>query len=62
MHDRRTTTSTSDTSIVGNEAKPLPYLLAQMNLPLHGLESPKTTLATASGFRYARSGIETALM
>jgi type I restriction enzyme M protein len=27
-------------SIVGGEAKPLPYLLGQMNLLLHGLESP----------------------
>ncbi|MCI0417338.1 type I restriction-modification system subunit M [bacterium] len=29
------------TSIFGGEAKPLPYLLAQMNLLLHGMESPK---------------------
>ena len=29
------------TSILGGEAKPLPYLLAQMNLLLHGLESPR---------------------
>jgi len=28
-------------SIFGCEAKPLPYLLSQMNLLLHGLESPK---------------------
>lgn len=28
-------------SIFGNEAKPLPYLLVQMNLLLHGLESPE---------------------
>ena len=28
-------------SICGGEAKPLPYLMAQMNLLLHGLESPK---------------------
>ena len=28
-------------SILGGEAKPLPYLLAQMNLTLHGLESPQ---------------------
>lgn len=27
-------------SIYGQEAKPLPYLLAQMNLVLHGLEAP----------------------
>ncbi len=28
-------------SVLGGEAKPLPYLLAQMNLTLHGLESPQ---------------------
>ena len=28
-------------SLLGGEAKPLPYLLAQMNLLLHGLESPQ---------------------
>lgn len=28
-------------TILGGEAKPLPYLLAQMNLLLHGLESPR---------------------
>jgi type I restriction enzyme M protein len=28
-------------SIFGGEAKPLPYLLAQMNLLLHGLEAPQ---------------------
>jgi type I restriction enzyme M protein len=28
-------------SLFGGEAKPLPYLLAQMNLLLHGLESPQ---------------------
>jgi len=28
-------------SLLGGEAKPLPYLLAQMNLLLHGLESPR---------------------
>lgn len=28
-------------SIYGGEAKPLPYLLAQMNLLLHGLEAPQ---------------------
>lgn len=27
-------------SIIGGEAKPLPYLLAQMNLLLHGIEAP----------------------
>jgi type I restriction enzyme M protein len=28
-------------TILGGEAKPLPYLMTQMNLLLHGLESPK---------------------
>lgn len=28
-------------SLLGGEAKPLPYLLAQMNLLLHGIESPE---------------------
>ncbi len=28
-------------TIIGGEAKPLPYLLAQMNLLLHGLETPR---------------------
>lgn len=28
-------------SLYGGEAKPLPYLLSQMNLVLHGLESPR---------------------
>jgi type I restriction enzyme M protein len=28
-------------SIFGGEAKPLPYMLAQMNLLLHGMESPQ---------------------
>lgn len=36
---QRRTLQTS--SIFGGEAKPLPYLLAQMNLLLHGLESPR---------------------
>src|SRR5205807_1714567 len=35
VHDR---TVLQTESIVGGEAKPLPYMLAQMNLLLHGLE------------------------
>ncbi|MBI1902924.1 MAG: N-6 DNA methylase [Planctomycetia bacterium] len=34
-------------SIFGGEAKPLPYMLAQMNLVLHGLESPQITKANS---------------
>lgn len=37
-------------SIYGGEAKPLPYLLAQMNLLLHGLESPKIDLGNSLRF------------
>jgi type I restriction enzyme M protein len=38
VEDRQTLQTAS---IYGGEAKPLPYLLAQMNLLLHGLESPQ---------------------
>jgi type I restriction enzyme M protein len=38
VEDRRTL---QESSILGGEAKPLPYLLAQMNLLLHGLEAPQ---------------------
>jgi type I restriction enzyme M protein len=38
VQDRRVL---QEKSIFGNEAKPLPYMLAQMNLLLHGLESPQ---------------------
>ncbi len=37
-------------SILGGEAKPLPYLLAQMNLVLHGLEAP--TIDYGNALRY----------
>jgi type I restriction enzyme M protein len=38
VEDRRTL---QERSILGNEAKPLPYMLSQMNLLLHGLEAPQ---------------------
>ena len=38
VQDRQTL---QERSILGGEAKPLPYMLAQMNLLLHGLESPQ---------------------
>src|SRR5438270_163920 len=38
VEDRRTV---QERSIQGGEAKPLPYMLAQMNLLLHGLEAPQ---------------------
>jgi len=36
-------------SIFGGEAKPLPYLLAQMNLLLHGLEYPQIAYGNSLG-------------
>jgi type I restriction enzyme M protein len=41
VEDRRVL---QERSIVGGEAKGLPYLLAQMNLLLHGVEQPRVTL------------------
>lgn len=38
-------------SLLGIEAKRLPYLLAQMNLLLHGLEAPAITLANTLAMR-----------
>src|SRR5207247_2201853 len=43
-------------SIFGGEAKPLPYLLAQMNLLLHGLESPQIKSANSLAVRIAELG------
>ncbi|MDP9347723.1 MAG: type I restriction-modification system subunit M [Gemmatimonadota bacterium] len=40
-------------SIRGGEAKPLPYLLAQMNLLLHGLEQPRIQSGNALAVRLA---------
>jgi type I restriction enzyme M protein len=43
-------------SIIGGEAKPLPYLLAQMNLLLHGLESPQVDPQNSLRFRLSEIG------
>jgi type I restriction enzyme M protein len=43
-------------SIHGGEAKPLPYMLAQMNLLLHGLESPEVAKANSLTVRIAELG------
>jgi type I restriction enzyme M protein len=43
-------------SILGGEAKPLPYLLLQMNLLLHGLESPKIDYGNALRVRLSDIG------
>ncbi len=40
-------------SILGGEAKPLPYLLAQMNLLLHGLEAPRIEAGNSLAVRLA---------
>ena len=43
-------------SIFGGEAKPLPYLLAQMNLLLHGLDAPNIDPGNSLRFRLAEIG------
>jgi type I restriction enzyme M protein len=43
-------------SILGGEAKPLPYLLCQMNLLLHGLESPQIDPQNSLRFRLSELG------
>jgi type I restriction enzyme M protein len=43
-------------SISGIEAKPLPYLLCQMNLLLHGLESPQIDSLNALRFKLGEMG------
>jgi type I restriction enzyme M protein len=43
-------------SLIGCEAKPLPYLLCQMNLLLHGLDTPNVDPGNALRFRLADLG------
>jgi len=43
-------------SIVGGEAKSLPYLLAQMNLLLHGLESPRISTGNSLDVKLSELG------
>ena len=43
-------------SVAGVEPKPMPYLLAQMNLLLHGLESPRIDPGNALRFRRGEIG------
>lgn len=50
----RTTLQTR--SILGGEAKALPYLLCQMNLLLHGVESPAVTLDNSLKVRLGEIG------
>ena len=43
-------------SIFGGEAKPLPYLLGQMNLLLHGLDSPAIDMGNSLGSKLTEIG------
>lgn len=43
-------------SIIGGEAKPLPYLLAQMNLLLHGLDAPRIDPGNSLAVRVTEIG------
>lgn len=43
-------------SLFGNEAKSLPYLLAQMNLVLHGVESPNITIGNSLAVKLTELG------
>ena len=43
-------------SIFGGEPKPLPYLMAQMNLLLHGVDSPKIDSGNSLRFRLSEIG------
>jgi type I restriction enzyme M protein len=45
-----------DRSIQGGEAKPLPYLLCQMNLLLHGLEAPEIDSENSLRFKLTEIG------
>jgi type I restriction enzyme M protein len=49
-------TTLQEKSIVGGEAKPLPYMLAQMNLLLHGLQSPSITYANSLAVKITEIG------
>jgi len=51
--DRRTL---QERSLLGGEAKPLPYLLCQMNLLLHGLETPQIDPENSLRFKLTELG------
>src|ERR1017187_5305816 len=53
VQDRK---AVQERSILGGEAKPLPYLLCQMNLLLHGLEAPKIDPENSLRFPLAQIG------
>jgi type I restriction enzyme M protein len=49
-------TTLQEKSLFGGEAKPLPYLLAQMNLLLHGLEYPRIDPGNSLRFKLSELG------
>jgi len=53
VEDRRTL---QESSLFGGEAKPLPYLLCQMNLLLHGLEAPQIDPGNSLRFKLSELG------
>lgn len=53
VEDRKTL---QQKSVFGGEAKPLPYLLAQMNLLLHGLEYPRIDYGNSLRFKITEIG------
>ncbi len=53
VQDRRTL---QEKSIFGGEAKPLPYMLAQMNLLLHGLEAPQISPGNSLAVKLSEIG------
>jgi type I restriction enzyme M protein len=53
VQDRK---AVQERSIFGGEAKPLPYLLCQMNLLLHGLEAPRIDPENSLRFPLAQIG------
>ncbi|MDI7266919.1 MAG: N-6 DNA methylase [Myxococcota bacterium] len=53
VSDRRTL---QEQSLLGGEAKPLPYLLCQMNLLLHGLEAPQIDPENSLRFKLSEMG------
>ena len=53
VEDRRTL---QEKSLFGGEAKPLPYLLCQMNLLLHGLEAPQVDPGNSLRFKLTELG------
>lgn len=47
---------TLERGVLGGEAKPLPYLLAQMNLLLHGIETPQISAGNSLAVRLSEIG------